>query len=150
MTAITEPTTYGGAAIDNARELTVDATKERGSMFSLCSPSLLLVIGLLFLPVGWLMWLSFFDVQGNLTSENYMRMVESKTYIKTFKTTFEVSIYTTSICILIGYPLAYFLSQLPARAANIGMIFVILPCPCPGTNCPICCAAISSLSTLVW
>ncbi len=127
MTVIAEPTTLAGAAIDNARELTVDANKENGSLFSLCSPALILVTVILFIPVGWLMWLSLFDVAGEFTTENYMRMYESRTYIKTFQTTIEVSVYTTGICILIGYPLAYFLSQLPPRAASICMIFVILP-----------------------
>ena len=75
MTAIT---TDQVAAVpvsrENAEGLTRDAKREHQSVFALCSPSLFLVLLILFLPVGWLMWLSFFDVQGNWTLENYARM----------------------------------------------------------------------------
>ena len=40
---------------------------------------------------------------------------------------FEISIVTTAICVLVGYPLAYTLSQMPRRAANLCMIAVMLP-----------------------
>ncbi len=37
------------------------------------------------------------------------------------------ALLTTGICILVGYPLAYFLAQLPTRAANLCLIAVLLP-----------------------
>ena len=42
-------------------------------------------------------------------------------------TTFNVSILTTLLCILIGYPLAYFLSQIPRRYVGFFMLTVLLP-----------------------
>jgi len=128
MTAITtDQVAAVPASGENAEGLTKDAKREQQSVFALCSPSLFLVLLILFLPVGWLMWLSFFDVQGNWTIDNYARMFGSKSYIKTFRTTFEISFVVTGICILMGYPLAYMLSQLGRRAAGICMIFVLLP-----------------------
>ena len=44
-----------------------------------------------------------------------------------FKTTFQISILTTLICVLLGYPLTYFMSQLSNRWANICMIGVLIP-----------------------
>ena len=44
-----------------------------------------------------------------------------------FKTTFNVSFLTTIFCILLGYPLAYFLSQVPKKLVGIFMITVLLP-----------------------
>jgi len=41
--------------------------------------------------------------------------------------TFKVSIIVTLVCLLLGYPLAYLLSQLPRRMSGILMISVILP-----------------------
>ena len=111
----------------NQVELKRDALRERFALFGLCSPALLLVLIIMVLPVGWLFWLSFLGEDGNFTLENYQRMVESKSYARIFRNTFEVSLLTTGICILIGYPLAYFLSQLPRRAANLCMITVLLP-----------------------
>ena len=42
-------------------------------------------------------------------------------------TTFQVSVLTTVLCILIGYPLAYFISQLPGKLAALCLISVLLP-----------------------
>jgi putative spermidine/putrescine transport system permease protein len=41
--------------------------------------------------------------------------------------TFEISLIVTVWCLLLGYPLAYWLSTLPARQANILMIVVLVP-----------------------
>ena len=41
--------------------------------------------------------------------------------------TFEISLIVTAWCLLLGYPLAYWLSTLPARQANILMIVVLVP-----------------------
>ncbi|HEX6361567.1 MAG TPA: ABC transporter permease, partial [Albitalea sp.] len=41
--------------------------------------------------------------------------------------TFEISAVVTFWCLLLGYPLAYWLSTLPARKANVLMILVLVP-----------------------
>lgn len=41
--------------------------------------------------------------------------------------TFEISAVVTVFCLLLGYPLAYWLSTLPARRANLLMILVLVP-----------------------
>tara|TARA_B100000809_G_scaffold246203_1_gene273960 strand:- start:193 stop:969 length:777 start_codon:yes stop_codon:yes gene_type:complete len=79
------------------------------------------------IPVAWLFYLSFIGSDGNFSLEHYQRMLDSKSYARIFFTTFKVSLLTTVICVFIGYPLAYFLSQLPARVANICMLSVLLP-----------------------
>ena len=111
----------------NAAGLRRDAARERLALFGLCSPALLLVLVILVLPVGWLFFLSFLSDEGSFTLEHYQRMVGSKSYARTFVTTFEVSLLTTALSIVMGYPLAYVLSQLPRRAANLCMIAVLLP-----------------------
>lgn len=114
-------------AAANAAGLRRDARQERLALLGLCSPALLLVLVVMVVPVGWLFWLSFIGEDGVFGWENYQRMLDSKSYARIFRTTFEVSLLTTLICILIGYPLAYFMSQLPQRAANLCMIAVLLP-----------------------
>ncbi len=111
----------------HAKGLRSDAFRERMAMLGLCSPALLLVLVVLVSPVAWLFWLSFLSNDGSLSLEHYERMVASKSYARIFWTTFQVSTLTTILCILIGYPLAYFLSQLPPRAAAICLITVLLP-----------------------
>lgn len=127
MSDFAVPSAASSSSRSNREELKRDARRERILLFSLCSPALLLVLVIMVLPVGWLFWLSFLGDDGNFTLENYQRMVESKSYARIFRNTFEVSLLTTAICILIGYPLAYFLSQLPRRTANLCMITVLLP-----------------------
>jgi putative spermidine/putrescine transport system permease protein len=41
--------------------------------------------------------------------------------------TFEISAIVTLCCLVLGYPLAYWLSTLPARKANVLMILVLVP-----------------------
>ena len=115
------------AARVNEAGLRSDERIERFKLFGLSSPALLLVLVVLVIPVGWLFYVSFIGADGHFSLENYQRMIEQKSYARIFLTTFKVSILTTVLCILIGYPLAYFLSQLPSRLANLCMIAVLLP-----------------------
>ena len=111
----------------NASELKADGMREQRMLLSLATPAVLAVIAIIVIPVGWLFYLSFVGNDGQLTLENYQRMIEYKSYARTFVTTFQVSLLTTVLCILIGYPLAYFLAILPARLAGFFMLAVLLP-----------------------
>ncbi|MGV6850040.1 MAG: ABC transporter permease [Marinibacterium sp.] len=48
-------------------------------------------------------------------------------YLKLFKRTIFMSLVITISCILLGYPVAWLLANLPARTANLLMILVLLP-----------------------
>jgi putative spermidine/putrescine transport system permease protein/spermidine/putrescine transport system permease protein len=111
----------------NEGMLAADQRRERRMLLGLCSPAILLTFVIIFVPVGWLFWLSLFDDAGSLSWENYARLVEQPSYVKTFRTTFQVSLAVTAVCVVLGYPLAYMLSQLPRRVAGLCMVFVILP-----------------------
>ena len=111
----------------NAGGLRQDELLERRRLFGLCSPALVLVMVFLVIPVGWLFYVSFVGADGTFSMENYERMIKRKSYARIFQTTFEVSLLTTGLCILIGYPLAYFMSQLPMKWANLCLIAVLLP-----------------------
>lgn len=111
----------------NETGLRRDERLERLKLFGLSSPALLLVLVILVIPVGWLFYVSFVGADGQFSLENYERMIKRKSYARIFVTTFQISLLTTGLCILIGYPLAYFISQLPNRIANLCMITVLLP-----------------------
>ena len=111
----------------NEKGLQQVAANERLTFFGLTVPYLLMVTALIVIPVGWLFYLSFIGRDGSLSFENYERMMKSKAYIRIFLTTFKISILTTIICAAIGYPLAYFMSQLSRKWANICMIGVLIP-----------------------
>ena len=111
----------------NALALRRSAQWERLGLLGLVAPALLLITLTMLLPVGWLFYLSVLSDAGDWSLEHYRRMWEQPSYGRTFLATFEVSALTTAICILMGYPLAYFLSEIPKRAANLCMIAVLLP-----------------------
>ena len=119
------------AAVETSRMneagLRKDGALERLKLFGLASPAMLIILVVLAIPVGWLFYVSFVGADGQFSLENYARMLDSKAYYRIFITTFQVSILTTLLCILIGYPLAYFMAQLPPKLANLCMITVLLP-----------------------
>jgi len=116
-----------GAAALHGPALARDARRERARLFGLSLPALLLVLVIMVVPVGWLFWLSFLADDGSLSLEHYRRIAQHPSYFRIFRTTFEVSLATTGICILLGYPLAYLLSQLPRRWAGLCLLAVLLP-----------------------
>ncbi|MEM1074872.1 MAG: ABC transporter permease [Pseudomonadota bacterium] len=56
-----------------------------------------------------------------------MRPDNERIYIKLFGRTMFMSMVITFSCILLGYPVAWILANLPARTANLLMILVLLP-----------------------
>lgn len=111
----------------HAAELERDSRLERHRLLWLCSPGLLLALLLLFLPIGWLFWFSFIDAAGSPTLEHYRRIWTEGAYVQIFVTTFEISVLVTAICALVGYPVAYCLSQMPARWASVLLLGVLVP-----------------------
>jgi ABC-type spermidine/putrescine transport system permease subunit I len=111
----------------HAEGLRRDDRRERWVLLGLSGPALMLVAITMVLPVAWLFGLSFVADDGSLTLEHYRRMLEQPSYARTFVMTFKVSMITTALCILLGYPLAYAMSQMPRRAADLCMIAVLLP-----------------------
>jgi putative spermidine/putrescine transport system permease protein/spermidine/putrescine transport system permease protein len=126
--ALTTSAQPGGAPAGlNAAALRADERREHWQLLGLSGPALALVLLTMVLPIGWLFGLSFLADDGSLSLMHYRRMVEQPSYARIFGATFQVSLLTTGLCILLGYPLAYVLSQLPRRAANLCLIAVMLP-----------------------
>jgi putative spermidine/putrescine transport system permease protein len=67
-------------------------------------------------------------VDAQLTSEGVqMRPENQQLYIQLFIRTLQMSLIITGSCILLGYPIAWLLANLPVRTANVLMILVLLP-----------------------
>jgi len=113
--------------LQNARALKSEERRERFTLFGLSMPALLAILIVFFLPIFWLSSLSFYNAAGALSMENYARIFESALYRRTFVVTFQISIAVTVICVLLGYPLCYWLTKLPDRTAAILMVFVLVP-----------------------
>jgi ABC-type spermidine/putrescine transport system permease subunit I len=111
----------------NAGKLRAAERSESITTLALSLPAIIAVCVVIVIPVGWLFSLSFLDSSGQLSLVNYQKMIEYKSYMRVFRTTFNVSFLTTFLCILIGYPLAYFLSQVPKKYVGLLMLTVLLP-----------------------
>ena len=111
----------------NATKLRVAERRQSLMVLALTLPAIIAVCLVIVIPVGWLFSLSFLDSNGELSLVNYEKMIAYKSYLRVFKTTFNVSFLTTFLCIVIGYPLAYFLSQIPRKYVGLFMLTVLLP-----------------------
>lgn len=63
------------------------------------------------------------DVEGNIISTSEERQI----YMTLFKRTFWMSMTVTFATLLLGFPIAYLLANLPLRFSNLLMILVLLP-----------------------
>ena len=111
----------------NATKLRVAERRQSLMVLALTVPAIIAVCLVIVIPVGWLFSLSFLDSNGDLSLVNYEKMIAYKSYLRVFKTTFNVSFLTTLLCIVTGYPLAYFLSQIPRKYVGLFMLTVLLP-----------------------
>lgn len=110
----------------HAAELAAAERREARGLFLLCTPAVLLIALVIFLPIGWLFALSFMNEQGGLTFDHYVRMLHPA-YTRSFRTTFELSFLVTAICCALGYPLAYLMSQVSAVWRAIIFVSVLFP-----------------------
>ena len=67
------------------------------------------------------------DLQRNALGHVERMPEEQRAYGGILLRTFHISLVATLICLLLGYPLAWWLASLPTRAANVLMILVLVP-----------------------
>jgi putative spermidine/putrescine transport system permease protein len=78
-------------------------------------------------PVVQLLWLSVVDRGGALTGTHYARLVGSPVYWQVLLITFKIAGWSTVLCILGGYPVAYLLATAGARWRGALTLCVLLP-----------------------
>jgi len=88
-------------------------------------PAVLYLVVLYAYPLVRLLGRSVFDPE--FTLEHYERFITTPAYPGVLANTFEIAIVVTLICLFLGYPLAYFLSNRPPRISNILFMFILLP-----------------------
>ena len=71
-------------------------------------------------------YLKSLDLERNSLGELQVREA-SQIYIQLYSKTLKLALYITLACLIIGYPLAFYLANAPAKTANLLMIFVLLP-----------------------
>ena len=75
-------------------------------------------------PIIMVVIYAFSTAEGGLTFDNFSSM---GTYATVFTRSFWLAIVATLICLLIGYPAAYFISREGPRFQRIAMMLIMLP-----------------------
>ena len=76
-------------------------------------------------PVAKLLTLSIFDPE--FTLKNYETALTAPVYVAVLGTTLKISLQTTLLALVMGYPLAYLLATTAERTRNLLIIAVVLP-----------------------
>jgi len=99
----------------------------------LISPALLWLLLFFLIPLGIMLVYSFCQrsryggVVWDFTTDNYLRVL-NPIYLKPVLRSFWVAAVNTVICLLLGYPAAYYISSRPTvKVKNILLLLIILP-----------------------
>jgi spermidine/putrescine transport system permease protein len=106
--------------------------QRRISLWVLISPSLFWLLVFFLVPLLIVVAMSFGQrgtyggIEWNLTVENFSRLVDPL-YLRIFQRSFKIAGLTTLICLLIGYPLAYWIATRPPNRRTLFIMLLIVP-----------------------
>jgi len=89
------------------------------------APAVFLVAATFVIPLATVVLQSFFRTR--FTLDGYQIILSSTLFWRVLSTTLEITIQATVLSVVLGYPLALFLSQLSQRRRAIVLILVLLP-----------------------
>ncbi|MBE6548485.1 MAG: ABC transporter permease [Ruminococcaceae bacterium] len=90
-------------------------------------PHIVWVIMFIAAPMLFVLYFALTDAQGQFSLSN---IAELSKYGNVFVLSIAFALIATTICLAIGYPLAYFMSRQSERAQKILMVLVMLPMWC--------------------
>lgn len=107
-------------AFRRTAEAVASARKSRGGLLLLL-PALGYLCLFFFLPIAFLL------LQSALTPDNYLRVFRESVYLDVMYRTAKMSLAVTGVCLVLGYPFAYFMSTASQRVVNVAVGVVMLP-----------------------
>lgn len=90
-------------------------------------PYLLFLLFFVVLPLVLIFVYAFQDSDGNLSFRNFTKFVSHPEAANTFVYSIGVAIVTTVLCIVLGYPAAYILSNRELCRSRVAVVLFILP-----------------------
>lgn len=105
--------------------------RERLRLFGLLLPGTFWLVVFFVLPLAIIVIYSFLqrsatgDIAWTFSLENYIRLFSNQLYLGIFWRSFSYALLTTTLCLLIGYPLALFIAQQSPRW-RAALIFAIM------------------------
>ena len=90
-------------------------------------PYFIILLIFVVLPLVLIFLYAFQDAEGNFTLKNFAKFISSPEAANTFVYSIGVAIVTTLLCILLGYPAAYILSNSELCRSKVMVVLFILP-----------------------
>lgn len=90
-------------------------------------PYVALLAVLVVLPLVLIGIYAFTDQQGSFTIQNFVQFFHRSEAVNTFIYSIAIALITTAICILLGYPAAYFMAMQSFRTPAVMAMLFILP-----------------------
>lgn len=109
------------------------AVTERNAPFLLTGPALLVFLGLVIIPLGMTVLLSFYDwgqykgIVPEFTLKNWIEVFTDSYFFEIFMRTFRIAILVTLAAIVIGVPEAYILNRMAPAWRSAFLLVVIGP-----------------------
>lgn len=94
--------------------------------FVLLAPLCLLLLAFFLLPLGSIVWTSLHDESG-FTLKGYEALASSTLFARVLGITFDISITSTLVSLLISYPIALHLARQTPRRRAFYMVLLMLP-----------------------
>ncbi|HML14389.1 MAG TPA: ABC transporter permease [Xanthobacteraceae bacterium] len=67
------------------------------------------------------------DFLAGLTFDNYAQLIADKLYVSSYLRSLEIAALSTSMLLVLGYPVAYGMARIPRRWQGLLLVLVILP-----------------------
>jgi len=99
----------------------------RQASFFKAMPAIVWQILFFYLPVGFIAALSFWRVADRTLTLDYYINLFNPLYFLIIGRSFVLAAVTTLACLLVGYPIAYFLGLSESRFKNVCFFFLIIP-----------------------
>jgi spermidine/putrescine transport system permease protein len=106
--------------------------RRRFAILLLIAPAVLLIVGALIIPAAILLAKSFFESLGygqvsyNLTLSNYLDSIGNPVYRKVAYNALGIGGLAALICVVAGYPVAYFITFRLRRGRNLALFLVVI------------------------
>lgn len=106
--------------------------KKNSGALKMISPIVVWMLAFFIVPIFFIILISFFtrgqygDIKYSLSFNNYARLI-SPLYIKILAQSLIIALATTILCLIFGYPFAYFVAKAPKRYRMLLILLIIIP-----------------------
>lgn len=102
---------------------------KKGSLFQrmAAAPHIVWMILFIVAPMLFVLYFAFTDGEGHFSFSNILSLSQ---YSNVFILSIAFALIATVVCLLIGYPLAYFMSRTKPKTQKILMVLIMLPMWC--------------------